>query len=111
MTLEVTVEGVDDSRTVSSLDEDSEEEVAVEPRKPPALDAGGGVIVDGDQVVEVKVDDVDDVGDGDRGVEVMVSATDGLDGLESVVDGSFDGLEETVLAMCWRYLKKKQRHH
>ena len=61
MTLEVAVEsvdGVDDGRTVSSLDEDGEE-VAVELRKPPALDAGGGG-GGGGRVVEVDV--VDEIG-------------------------------------------------
>ena len=103
MTLEVAVEsvdGVDDGRTVSSLDVDGEE-VAVEPRKPPALDAGGVDGVDGDRVVEVDV--VDDVGDGDRGVEVMVMGILGIP--ESLA------LDETELAVQIEALRKKPKHH
>ena len=112
MTLEVAVEGGDDGKTVSSLDEDSGREVVVEPREPPALDAGGGVVVgggsekhrwmraDGGRVV-VKVDDVDDVVGGGGGRGVVVMATDVLGVLLGL------DLDETALAVWTAVLKKR----
>ena len=105
-TLEVAVEGVDDGRTVSSLDEGGEE-VVVEPRKPPALDVGGGGVdesrwqrltvvdagVEGGRVMDVIV--VDDVADG-GGMEGVVMVMVVLGVLWVLVDGGFD---ETVLAV------------
>ena len=64
---------------------------------------GGG---DGTRVVRgVESDGVAD--DESRVVVVRESATDGFDGLGSVVDGS---LEETALAVCWWCLKGRRRH-
>ena len=56
----------------------------------------------------VAVDDVAGVGDGGR--EVVEMGTDRFNVLGWVGDGVGDGFEETVLAVCWGYLKKRWPH-
>ena len=122
MPVEGVVAGVGDGKTVSSLDEDGGREVVVEPKEPPALDAGGGGVdvgADGvvggkgecrwtrvsDRCARVVVDEVDaiDVAGGD-GKGVVVTAMDVLGILALLVDGDLD---EMALAVWVATLKKK----
>ena len=94
----------------------------MEPKEPPALDAGGGGVdvgADGvvggkgecrwtrvsDRCARVVVDEVDTVdvagGDGKGVVETAMMPIDGLGVLGWAVDGDVDEFEETALAVYW----------